>query len=42
MYTADEIAQMLIDSVKVGDDEFATACREALKRRKPELIKDGE
>lgn len=36
IYTTDEIAQMMIQSLAIDDKEFVAACREAIKRRKPE------
>ena len=32
-FSVDEIAQMMLQSVLLGDDEFAIACREQIKRR---------
>ncbi len=37
MYTTDELATMLRQSVKCGDKDFTEAIREEIKRRKPEL-----
>lgn len=36
LYTINEIAQMMIKSIAIDDKEFVAACREAIKRRKPE------
>lgn len=33
-FSIDEIAEMMMQSVLLGDDEFAVACREQIKRRR--------
>lgn len=35
MYSTDEIAQMFIESVRVSDKEFAEACQEEIRCRRP-------